>query len=38
MAHTFKIIVDFNKRNSKVFPGMYAKILIDVDDKYLVEE
>ena len=38
MAHTFKIIVDFDKRNSKVFPGMYAKILIDVDDKYLTSE
>jgi len=38
MAHTFKIIVDFDKRNSKVFPGMYAKILIDIDDKQLHEE
>ncbi|NOR55705.1 MAG: efflux RND transporter periplasmic adaptor subunit [Sulfurovum sp.] len=38
MAHTFKIIVDFDKRNAKVFPGMYAKILIDVDDKYLRSE
>ena len=38
MAHTFKIIVDFDKRNSKIFPGMYAKILIDVDDKYLTSE
>ena len=33
MAHTFKIIVDFNKRNSRVFPGMYAKILIHIDEE-----
>ncbi|MDQ7067703.1 MAG: efflux RND transporter periplasmic adaptor subunit [Sulfurimonas sp.] len=33
MAHTFKIIVDFNKRNHMVFPGMYAKILINIDEK-----
>lgn len=32
MAHTFKIIVDFNKKNDKIFPGMYAKILIDIDE------
>lgn len=32
MAHTFKIIVDFRKKNNKIFPGMYAKILIDVDE------
>jgi RND family efflux transporter MFP subunit len=38
MAHTFKIIVDFNKNNDKIFPGMYAKILIDVSDKNLVQQ
>ncbi len=38
MAHTFKIIVDFNKSNNKVFPGMYAKILIHVDDKRLLDD
>lgn len=38
MAHTFKIIVDFNKNNDKIFPGMYAKILINVDDKNFVQK
>lgn len=38
MAHTFKIIVDFDKTNNKIFPGMYAKILIDVTDKHLEQE
>jgi len=38
MAHTFKIIVDFNKNNDKIFPGMYAKILIDVSDKNFVQQ
>ena len=31
MAHTFKIIVDFKKTSDKIFPGMYAKILVHVD-------
>jgi RND family efflux transporter MFP subunit len=31
MAHTFKIIVDFKKTSEKIFPGMYAKILVKVD-------
>ena len=31
MSHTFKIIVDFNKTSDKIFPGMYAKILVHVD-------
>ncbi len=31
MAHTFKIIVDFKKTSNKIFPGMYAKILVNVD-------
>ena len=31
MAHTFKIIVDFKKTSEKIFPGMYAKILVHVD-------
>jgi len=30
MAHTFKIIVDFYKGNDKIYPGMYAKLKIDV--------
>ncbi len=30
MAHTFKIIVDFFKDNVEIYPGMYAKIAIDV--------
>lgn len=38
MAHTFKIIVDFRKTSDKIFPGMYAKILINVDDKKLVKQ
>ena len=38
MAHTFKIIIDFNKKNDKVFPGMYAKILIDVSNQNLAQE
>ncbi len=35
MAHTFKVIVDFKKTSEKIFPGMYAKILINVDDSQL---
>jgi len=31
MAHTFKIIVDFKKTSEKIFPGMYAKILVKVN-------
>jgi len=31
MAHTFKVIVDFKKTSDKIFPGMYAKILVNVD-------
>jgi len=31
MAHTFKVIVDFKKTSEKIFPGMYAKILVKVD-------
>ena len=31
MSHTFKIIVDFKKTSDKIFPGMYAKILVHVD-------
>lgn len=30
MAHTFKIIVRFDQRGRDVYPGMYAKIGIDV--------
>lgn len=35
MAHTFKIIVDFKKTSEKIFPGMYAKILVKVDKNQL---
>ncbi len=34
MAHTFKIIINFKKKSNKIFPGMYAKILIKIDKKY----
>lgn len=36
MAHTFKIIVDFKKTNDKIFPGMYAKIVVKVDKNQLI--
>lgn len=32
MAHTFKVIIDFRKKSEKIFPGMYAKILIEIDE------
>jgi RND family efflux transporter MFP subunit len=32
MAHTFKVIIDFRKKNRKIFPGMYAKVLIHIDE------
>lgn len=35
MAHTFKVIVDFKKTSDKIFPGMYAKILVNVDKNQL---
>ena len=35
MAHTFKVIVDFKKNSEKIFPGMYAKILVKVDKNQL---
>lgn len=35
MSHTFKIIVDFKKTSDKIFPGMYAKILVHVDKNQL---
>lgn len=38
MAHTFKIIIDFNKKYDKIFPGMYAKVLIQIDENQLVQE
>lgn len=31
MAHTFKIIIDFFKDSKEIYPGMYAKIGIDVE-------
>ncbi|MEA1920127.1 MAG: efflux RND transporter periplasmic adaptor subunit [Campylobacterota bacterium] len=30
MAHTFKIVVSFYKGNDKIYPGMYAKLKIDI--------
>ncbi len=30
MAHTFKVIVDFFKDSREIYPGMYAKVGIDV--------
>ncbi len=30
MAHTFKIIVDFFKDADNIYPGMYAKVYIDI--------
>ncbi len=38
MAHTFKIIINFEKKSDKIFPGMYAKILIDIDEKYYTRD
>ena len=35
MAHTFKIIVDFKKTSEKIFPGMYAKIHIQVNENQM---
>lgn len=32
MAHTFKVVVDFNKQFNKIYPGMYAKIHIAIND------
>ena len=33
MAHTFKIRVHFEKTNAMIFPGMYAKVYIDLTDE-----
>jgi len=33
MAHTFKIRVHFEKTSDMVFPGMYAKVYIDLTDE-----
>ncbi len=33
MAHTFKVIVSFFKGNDKIYPGMYAKLKIDIKDR-----
>jgi len=33
MAHTFKIRVHFEKKSDMVFPGMYAKVYIDLTDE-----
>jgi RND family efflux transporter MFP subunit len=33
MAHTFRIVVNFYKGNDKIYPGMYAKLRIDIKDR-----
>jgi RND family efflux transporter MFP subunit len=33
MAHTFRIRVHFEKTNEMIFPGMYAKIYVDLTDE-----
>lgn len=33
MAHTFKIRVHFEKTNDMIFPGMYAKVFVDLTDE-----
>lgn len=33
MAHTFKIRIYFEKKNDMIFPGMYAKVFIDLTDE-----
>jgi RND family efflux transporter MFP subunit len=33
MAHTFKIPNHFEKKNDKIFPGMYAKVYVDLKDE-----
>ena len=38
MAHTFKVIVDFKKTSDKIFPGMYAKVLVHVDDHQIAQK
>jgi len=38
MAHTFKIIINFEKKSEKIFPGMYAKVLINIDEKYYAQD
>jgi len=34
MAHTFKIRVHFEKTNDSIFPGMYAKVYVDLTDEH----
>lgn len=33
MAHTFKIRVHFEKKNDMIFPGMYAKVFVDLTNE-----
>lgn len=33
MAHTFKIRIHFEKTNDMIFPGMYAKVHLDLTDE-----
>ena len=34
MSHTFKIVVNFDKGSYEIFPGMYARLLIQVNPGY----
>ena len=38
MAHTFKVIINFKKKDNKIFPGMYAKVMIHIDEKHLTRK
>ena len=31
MSHTFKIVVNFNKGSYEIFPGMYARLVLEVN-------
>ena len=33
MAHTFKIRIHFKKTSDMIFPGMYAKVYVDLTDE-----
>ena len=34
MSHTFKIRVHFEKTSKRIFPGMYAKVFLDLTNEY----
>jgi membrane fusion protein (multidrug efflux system) len=38
MAHTFKVIVNFEKNRDDIFPGMYAKIILNVDKSKIAKD